>query len=92
MEGEGGVPVEAEAFAGARAGAGGHGGVGNVDDLVGVVDGGDGVGAGVGGEGEVVVGAGDVGWETGAATAGGGAKGVLEWELATCLWAGLGWD
>lgn len=90
MEGEGGIPVEAEASTGATARAGGHGGVGDVDDLVGVVNGGDVVGASVGGEGEMVVGAGDVGREARAAAAGGGTEGVLELELAACFWAGLG--
>lgn len=90
MEGEGGVPVKAEASTGAAASAGGHGGVGDVDDLVGIVDVGNIVRAGVGGEGETVVSAGDVGREAGGAAAGGGTERVLELELAACFWAGLG--
>lgn len=57
MEGEGRVPVEAEAFAWLNTGASGHGGIRNVDDLVGVVDGSYRVAAGVGGEREALSGA-----------------------------------
>lgn len=55
VEGEGRVPVKAEAAAGLRASAGGEGGIGDVDGLVVVVYGGDGVAAGVGGEDELLV-------------------------------------
>lgn len=93
MEGEGGVPVEAEAPAGLVAGAGGHGGVGYVEDLVGVVDVGNGVGAGVGREGGLlVVVAGDGGVEAGVATSVAAAERVSERDVAAGFLASLGSD
>lgn len=89
MEGEGGVPVEAETFAWLNTGASGHGGIGNVNDLVGVVDGSNRVAAGVGGEREALFGAGYISEEAWIATAVAGAKWVFDWDRAagfvTCL-------
>ncbi|GER32287.1 magnesium transporter 9 [Striga asiatica] len=92
VEGERGVPVEAEAAARASAGAGGHGGVGDAEELGGVVDGGDWVAAGVGGEGELLVlgVACYVGLEARVAAAGACAERVLDLEVATFVAAGFG--
>lgn len=81
-EGEGRVPVEGEPVASARRRACGHGGVGDVEHLVGVVDGLDRVGAGAGGEGKLIAVAGDVGVEHGASAAGAGAEGVVDGDGA----------
>lgn len=92
MEAERGVPVEAEALAGTVAGASRHGGVGDVDDLVGVVDVGDRVGAGVGCEGEMVVVASDGRVEARVAATDVAAERVTQREVAAGFATRLGGD